>query len=318
MQASIQTFGFCLLSDALPNERPPISPETIEIRTEDGVALAASVFEPEKPIGVCVMAHAMFARRSSFERPHHRGLAPFFAARGVRVVTFDFRAHGESQTPARVSYDDLVRFDLPAVVNAVKARAKKIPVVVLGHSLGGHVSLASEGAGFIRATRIVAVGANVWIPSLEQSKLRWAVKRVSSEIALRVTRRIGRFPSRALRIGSDDEPLDYMEGLFRGTRDGSWRSDDGRIDYLANLSNVTLPVLAMLSDGDRITCHPSAGERFVRQTRGDVTIERIRKSDDGSTAPGHMEMVTTEACRSAWERVVRWCVQPSNVPTIGA
>ena len=130
--------------------------EQLEVRTSDGVVLAGTVFEPPTPTAVCVMAHAMFARRSSFERPVARGLAPFFAARGVRVVTFDFRAHGESTRPGRVSYDDLVRFDLPAVVNAASARARKLPVVVLGHSLGGHVALAAQGAGFMNASRVSA------------------------------------------------------------------------------------------------------------------------------------------------------------------
>lgn len=283
--------------------------EPLEIRTEDGVALSGSVFEPpRKAAGVCVMAHAMFARRSSFERPAQRGLAPFFAVRGIRVVTFDFRAHGDSKVDRNVSYDDLVRFDLPAVVNAVQARSRKLPLIVLGHSLGGHAALAAQGAGLINATKIVAVGSNVWIPSLEHSRLRWAIKRASAELALRVTRRVGYFPSRALRIGSDNEQRDYMEGLFRGTMDGTWRSDDHKIDYLANLSKISVPVLAMLSKGDRITCPPSVGERFIRHTRGPITIERIRKSDNGSPPPGHMEMVTTEACRSAWERVVGWCV----------
>lgn len=285
----------------------PFATEQLEVRTADGVVLTGTVFEPETPKAVCVMAHAMFARRSSFERPLGRGLARFFASRGVRVITFDFRAHGESSRPERVSYDDLVRFDLPAVVNAAAARARKLRVIVLGHSLGGHVALAAQGAAFMNASRVIAVGSNVWIPSLEPSRVRWWVKRASSELALRVTERVGKFPARALRIGSDDEPLDYMMGLFRGARDGSWCSDDGTLNYLANLSRVTVPVLAMLSDGDRITCHPDPGERFVRRIQGEVRIERIRRSDDGSAPPGHMEMVTTESCRSAWERAVTWC-----------
>ncbi len=53
---------------------PPLAPTEIdvEIRTADGVALRATELPPapgRPPLGTCVLAHAMFARRSEFVRP---------------------------------------------------------------------------------------------------------------------------------------------------------------------------------------------------------------------------------------------------------
>src|SRR5258706_5985265 len=124
---------------------PPAAPhdvegESIEIHTRDGRALRASVREPErargespKMEGVVVLAHAMMARRVEFERPRGRGLARFFAARGWRTIAFDFRGHGDSGAGAAEggswTYDDLVKHDLPAVVECARARVRKAKVI---------------------------------------------------------------------------------------------------------------------------------------------------------------------------------------------
>ena len=75
------------------------------------------------------------------------GLAQLFSAEGWRTIAFDFRGHGEStlREGARDwGYDDLVRWDLPAVVACARARSDHKPVVVVGHSLLGRVALTVE------------------------------------------------------------------------------------------------------------------------------------------------------------------------------
>ena len=63
---------------------------------------------------------------------------------------------------------------------------------------------------------------------------------------------------------------------------------------------------SIASDGDRINCHPACAERLVERVGGPHVFDRIRAADDGGAAPGHMEMVTTEAAKSAWERLESW------------
>ena len=55
----------------------------------DGIALR----------GTCVMAHALFARKTEFGRRDRAGLAQAYAAAGWRTIAFDFRGHGESTLP---------------------------------------------------------------------------------------------------------------------------------------------------------------------------------------------------------------------------
>jgi predicted alpha/beta hydrolase len=301
-------------------------PEPIEIRTADGWALRADLFEPTpgaagSPRGVAVLAHALMARRSEFHRPAG-GLAGFLAGRGWRVVSFDFRGHGGSgPAPAdggTYGYDDLVRGDWPAISSFARSRARgKLPVVVVGHSLGGHTSLAAQGTGALDADAIVGFGASPWIPELEPSRLRWLAKQTVLRGMLSVTRRVGRFPARALGRGSDDESLRCVQDIGRFARLGGrgdagggpgWRSADGRDDYIAALGRVPIPVLQVVSGGDRLECPPACGAALLAACRGGGEREllRIDRRDDGGPPPGHMGMVTSDRVKGAWAKVEEW------------
>jgi predicted alpha/beta hydrolase len=286
--------------------------EAIDVRTSDGWSLRADVHEPGgAPVGIAVLAHAMMARRSEFERPKGSGVAPMLVARGWRVVSFDFRGHGDSgPTPrdgARYGYDDFVTQDLPAVYEFARSRAKRrTPVVLVGHSLGGHVGLAAQGAGLVSFDGVVGVGANVWLRDLEPLPARWLAKRAALAGIVRVSRRVGRFPARALRMGSDDETLAYFEDFDRFARTGRWTSADGAADYLGGLGTVRVPVLQLVSDGDRFACVPECGVRFAARCGGPHEVVRVRVGDDGGPPPGHMGMVTSGRIGSVWDRVEGW------------
>jgi predicted alpha/beta hydrolase len=286
--------------------------ETLDVRTADEWSLRADIREPgQKAIGVAVLAHALMSRRTEFDRPTGAGLASFLVERGWRVVAFDFRGHGDSRRApphgSSYTYDDLVARDLPAVCAFARSRAPRgRPVLVVGHSLGGHTALAAQGTGAIAVQGIVGLGASPWLPQLEPSRARWALKRATLAAAGSVCRRLGRFPARALRLGSDDVARGCFDDLQRFARTGAWTSADGCADYLASLGLVRIPVLQVVSDGDRLECAPACGERLAARCGGPHEVVRIAHSDDGGPPPGHMGLVLSGRVRSAWERIEAW------------
>lgn len=291
---------------------PRASFEELEIRTDDGVALRAVVDDPPPGVafrGTCVMAHAMFARKIEFGRRGGAGLAQAYAAKGWRTIAFDFRGHGESALPKGApewGYDDLVRLDLPAVVACARARSDDKPVLVVGHSLGGHVALAAQGTGRMSADGLVLIACNLWLRELETSRLRWTAKLAVGRAMREAVTRVGRLPARWLRIGSDDASGRYIDDLLRFMNDGRWRSADGLDDYFASLSRVVVPICAVASDGDRLTCHPASAELLARRCRGPIEMLRVARSDDGRRAPGHMDLVTTDRARSKLIAALDW------------
>jgi alpha-beta hydrolase superfamily lysophospholipase len=233
--------------------------EELEIRTADGANLRAKLVERVRPRATLVLAHAMFARKSAFRRLGD-------ALVDYRTLAFDFRGHGDSSAPEEWGYDALVARDLPAVVESVRARWDE-PVVIVGHSLGAHVALASQATGALSADAIVMLAGNVWIRALEPSTARWLAKEGIARGMLAIADRNGVFPARKMRMGSDDASKRYMHDLFRGVTEDAWRSDSGT-DYLAAIGNVSIPVASVLGAADRIMCHPECGQRFARRCGG--------------------------------------------------
>jgi pimeloyl-ACP methyl ester carboxylesterase len=285
---------------------PRSSFEELEIRTRSGAVLRALVDDPPEGTtlrATLVLAHAMFARKSSFGRRDRPGLSSVLTARGFRTVAFDFRGHGDSVAPEDArgwGYDDLVREDVPAIVEYARARGEDKPVIVVGHSLGGHVALAALGTGRTSVDAVVALGVSVWLRELERSHVRWGAKRVVARAMLAISSRAGGLPARKLRIGSDDASERYVRDLLSTVTTGSWASADGADDYLAALARVRVPVAAVLGERDRLNCHPSAGEAFVRRCAGPVAFFR---------APaGHMELVTGTRAHRAVIDAVEWAL----------
>jgi predicted alpha/beta hydrolase len=270
--------------------------EEIEIRTRDGITLRATVRKIPRSRGTCVLAHAMFARRSIWEK----GFAEFLAARGWRSVSFDFRGHGDSDKTDDHGYDDLVFSDLPAVAECARQKLGG-PLVVIGHSLGGHVALAAQGAGVLGADAIVGVAApNVWLRELEPSRAVWAVKRGILATVDAVCKRFGRFPARRLGLGSDDEPIGYMTDLTRFGKTNAWRSRSGTNDYLAALARVKEPVCAIASDGDRLNARPECVRRMLDLAAGPKRFVHLRARVD------HTRIVTTRDAESGWGEAMDW------------
>jgi predicted alpha/beta hydrolase len=286
--------------------------EEVEIRTEDGWRLRADLHTPtSKPVGIAILAHAFMARRSEYDRPRRSGLAAFLVERGWRVVAFDFRGHGDSGPGAHeggdYGYDDLVGRDLPAVCASARARVGgKLPLVVIGHSLGGHTALAAQGIGSIDVRAVVGIAASPWLPQFEPSRSRWMVKRGIMAASVALSRRVGRLPARALGRGSDDEALRFVEDFGRFATTGAWTSADGRVDYMSAIPKVRVPVLAVVSEGDRLDCVPACGERLLARCGGRRDLVRVRQRDGGLPPPGHMGLVTSSRVRDVWHRIESW------------
>jgi predicted alpha/beta hydrolase len=176
-------------------------------------------------------------------------------------------------------------------------------VIVVGHSLGGHVALAAQGVGAMSVEGIVGLAApNVWLRELEPSRAMWAVKRATLLSVEAICRRFGKFPARRLGLGSDDECTRYMYDLVRFGRSGAWRSADGKHDYLAALSRIKEPVCAIASDNDRLSARPDCVRPLLEMTSGPTRFIHVR----GKDAPNHAEILTTRKAERAWAEAMDW------------
>lgn len=219
---------------------------------------------------------------------------------GWEVWCADFRGHGASPAD-RWTYDDLVRCDVPALIACARA-AQQGPVVVIGHSLGGHVAIAAATEGS-PADAYVILAANVWMPRLDADRGRRIARAVTMRL-FEAASRSGRFPARRLRVGPVDECAEYVGDLIRFWRHDAWRSRDGR-DWFAAARDLRTPILAITGAGDRLMAHP-VGARAFAQNVPTAEFRVVGRRTGLLFDPGHMPLVTDERSRPVWHEVARW------------
>lgn len=281
---------------------------SISISTKDGWILRGEHLPRSDAPAVVVCGHAMMANRRSLDRPVGQGLVRTLHDAGLEVAWLDARGHGESgpraAEGARWSYDDIVRYDVPAHCELGRKLAKGRPVVLLGHSLIGHAGLIAAGLDPESAPdALVAYAPNLWAPSLEPSRVLRAVKSILLGGWLVASRVRGFFDARALGLGSEAEALDYVGQFTAMWREDRLGSPDGDADYVTALQQARLSVLAYSSAKDRVLANPDSVTSFLAlAARARVEHRQLR----GPNAPSHMGFVTDAASRSLWEETASW------------
>lgn len=292
------------------------------LTADDGWVLRVFEHGPRDPDlqgqgrGVVLLGHAMMVDSRTLERGDRPTITSALCEAGYRVLVVDLRGHGHSGPRAADGgdwdYDRLVA-DMPALVELATQVARDEPVTVMGHSLFGHVALAhlgqqaaAEGASPVRA--VVLLACQAWLRSDEPSLLRRLIKSTLVRLSRIFVRRHGYLPVRRWKMGTNDESSGFWNDLVRSVLAGQWASQDGSVDYKANLARIELPVLHVLSRGDRLYAHPNSARRFT-ETLPDRTLWVLGQDAPSGVVdlvPTHMGVVTDPASRPVWRAVARW------------
>lgn len=158
----------------------------VQLRTEDGIRLAARFWpaEPEHGVG-CVVAHGF---TGSSQTPDVQRICHALAERGFGVLAADFRGHGRSGGVGTAGVDE-VR-DVAAAVGHLRAEGFA-QVVTLGWSMGGTAVLRHAGLGG-DADAVVSVSApgSWWERGTRPMRVvHWLIGTRSGRFVTLVTRR---------------------------------------------------------------------------------------------------------------------------------
>lgn len=111
------------------------------ITTDDRLDLFWQSWAASEPRGVIVIIHGLAEHCGRY-----RETGEFFAANGWAVYACDLRSHGLSPDPpgaGRVHVDRFADFllDTDAMLECARSRHKDLPVYILGHSMGGLITI---------------------------------------------------------------------------------------------------------------------------------------------------------------------------------
>lgn len=169
-------------------------PQRVSFRTDDGVTIAATWYEPSsRPAPAVVLVHMLQRSRRDWD-----GLASRLAAAGIGALAIDLRGHGESSAAAAgesSGYADLVQ-DVRAARRFLASRPDVIPsrIGIAGASLGANLAALAAADGAFASVALLS-------PSLDYRGLR-------IEAAVR---KYGSRPM--LLVSSDDDPYARRSAL---------------------------------------------------------------------------------------------------------
>ncbi|MHA3702813.1 alpha/beta hydrolase family protein [Jatrophihabitans sp. YIM 134969] len=213
--------------------RPDASRATVTLHTADRASAPVLVLVP-----------AMGMRAGWY--------APFAAAlrdAGFHVAVTELRGHeaaADARRPGRrhdFGYAELAA-DLGSAVQAVTAAVPSSPVVLLGHSMGGHVASAylADAPDTVAGLVFVASGTTHWRAWGPRHLLR-------TQAALLLALVVGHFPGR--RVGfAGREARGVLRDWARLARTGALTSGRPPRSHVAALQALELPVLAVTVEGD--------------------------------------------------------------------
>jgi len=289
------------------------STPTSQVSTEDKWSLEMEVLASTgAPRGAVLLLHAMMVNRGTMDR-RGKGLASILAAQGWQVYVADFRGHGGSGPNVKEgggwSYDDLVRYDVPALVAAVRQRHDPgFPLFIVGHSLGGHVALASAVTTYPEplADGYVLLSANVWLKRHEKNGCRYLAKLVLVDHFCRFCDLVGYVPAKRLGWGNEDEALKYMRDLASFWVDDSWASEDRKINYMNPSWEKAPPILGIVGRGDRFLAHHAAARKWLAEFSEDAEFWLVGQPEGYGSDFNHMSLVTDRRATPVWKRLSQW------------
>lgn len=279
--------------------------QAIEFAAVDGYRLYGTRYRPAHAPRAVVLIHPATAVPERLYQP----FAEYLAGLGFAVLTYDYRGIGRSAPKplrdSRARMRDWMELDVGAATDWARAQFPQLPLLAVGHSVGGHALGISDATRHLHAAVMVASHAgyygNMGHSPLERLKLRLML----SGIGHVTTAFCGYLPARALRFGED-----LPSGVFREWE--RWCSsrhfffDDPTLRALPRFAEKRLPLLVLGFDDDPLAT-PQAITALVRHFTGCSPERRqIAPKDVGLETIGHMGFFRRASKPALWPQVSDW------------
>lgn len=178
-----------------------VSAESIDVQARDGYRLAGRFFRAAQPSGHAVAINAAAGVPQAF----YGKFAAYLAARGIHVLTYDYRGIGGSR-PAdlramRAGMSDWLRLDAPGALDRLAQAAPHARLMAVGHSIGGHSFAFADDGGRLAAALAVGSQSGYWAHWSGAGRLgMWLLMHAGIPA---VAKLFGYLPSSSLGLGED-------------------------------------------------------------------------------------------------------------------
>lgn len=270
---------------------------------DGGGALAVRVYGPDAAPRASVVIGGAMGVPQGFYGPY----AQWLASQGYRVLTFDYRGHGDSlpHTPGhtlrgfRADLFDWTR-DYEAVVRAAREELPQCPLYLVGHSLGAQLPGLFEQPERVDGLLSIAAGSGYWRDNAPQ--LRRHVLFFWHVMVPLATGVCGYFPGRRLRMVGD-LPAGVIRQWRRWCLHPRYSGAEGP-EVLARYARARFPVLAWsFSDDEMMTLR---GTHNLIKLYGNALrrVESLGPADAAMRRIGHFGMFREQFRDTLWRRTI--------------
>jgi predicted alpha/beta hydrolase len=279
--------------------------EPIDIRCRDGVVLRGHIW---RAAGGSSCGNVIINPATGVLARYYHYYARFLAERGFDVLTYDYRGIGLSRPPrlrgCSYRWRDWGELDFDAALIAMHERNCELPLLVVGHSIGGFLPGLSDHAGLI--DRMLTVGAQYayWrdYAAAHRMRLVWKWHIVMPVL----TAVFGYFPGKRLGWLEDLPAGVANEWSFRGARMERSHPVPERGDVIARFDAVEASILAVTVSDDDIGTAAAVRRGLSYYRHAEVAQAALEPSDFGLDAIGHFSLFHARHAAGFWLDTVLW------------
>lgn len=298
---------------AQPN---PITETTIQFPALDGYSLGATHFVPpgSGPFSRVVLVSSGYGIPATL----YARFARFLAAEGIPVLTYDYRGIGASRPPNLRGFEavaeDWSEFDCGGAVAFLRSRYPDAELVGIAHSFG--TLLVAGAPNIAEISRFVFVCAHTGYFRDYLPKYQFPMAVFWHFVMPAITRLVGYFPGRFLRLGADlpaGVALQWAARRHPHLRPEATATDVGRArSMIGRYQDVTGSALAIGFSDDAFATE--AGTRRLLSGFPALHTQslRIAPRDVGLVRIGHFGFFRRSAEQALWPIVLRFLREESG------
>lgn len=237
--------------------------------TRDGLQLYTQSWPVENPKAIVLLVHGLCEHIGRYEY-----VASVLNAAGYAALGQDHRGHGKSEGQPRAYAPSIDTFvdDLELLEEAAAQTYAGKPLFVLGHSMGGLLATRFALRHQDRLRGLVTSGAAL-LPGAGIPKAVIALGKVAGDFVpkLSLTQINSAWLSHdpAVVSGYDSDPLVYHGKIKVGFGLALLRAGE---ETLARAGDLTLPMLVMHGESDRIVSAEASRQLHARASSSDKTL----------------------------------------------
>jgi predicted alpha/beta hydrolase len=297
-------------------------------RTRDGWSIALHRYQTaEAEPSPVILCPGYACNRHFLDFDDRYSLARHLARRGFDAWVVELRGRGQSQpeedraAAAGWTFDDFVRFDVPAAIEHVRERCHGRRPVWVGHSLGGMVIYGALGCGpelTEQVSGVVTMASPVGFPPVA-SVLARALGRLllglpfphllpQQRVLVALWSLIG-WSAGAARVGMNPINTDRhafgralprfignvqraeLQQLVHWSMTGEFCSTDGTIDYRAGLRRIVTPALIVAGAVDQLASPEMVSFAYDHIRSSDKTYREFAARNGDADDYGHIDLI---------------------------